>query len=156
MADKDGLSAALVVADMAAKARHSGRSLLDRLDELDSLLGVHATAQWSLRLAGSDAPQQMAGLMARWRAAPPERLAALQVTEVRDLAMGEDGLPPSDVLVLRLGGEGRVVLRPSGTEPKLKVYFEATPARARWTNCPRHAGPPRLAWRTCGARSPVC
>ena len=137
VADKDGLSAALVVADMAAKARQSGRSLLDRLDELDSLLGVHATAQWSLRLAGSDAPQQMAGLMARWRAAPPERLAGLQVTDVRDLAKGEDGLPPSDVLVLRLGEEGRVVLRPSGTEPKLKVYFEATPGPSSLDELPR-------------------
>jgi phosphomannomutase len=126
VADKDGLSAALVVADMAARAKQEGRSLLDRLDELAALLGVHATAQWSLRLEGSDAPRQMAAIMARWRAAPPARLAGQDVTEVRDLAQGEDGLPPSDVLVLRLGGAGRVVLRPSGTEPKLKVYFEAT------------------------------
>jgi phosphomannomutase len=64
--------------------------------------------------------------MAHWRAAPPPRLAGLEVIEVRDLARGEDGLPPSDVLIIRLGGAGRVVLRPSGTEPKLKVYFEAT------------------------------
>ena len=126
VADKDGLSAAVVVADMAARAKHERRSLLDRLDELAAILGVHATAQWSLRLTGSDAPQQMAALMSRWRAAPPGRLAGLAVTEVRDLAQGQDGLPPSDVLVLSLGGAGRVVLRPSGTEPKLKVYFEAT------------------------------
>ena len=58
VADKDGLSAAVVVADMAARAKHEGRSLLDRLDELAAMLGVHATAQWSLRLTGSDAPQQ--------------------------------------------------------------------------------------------------
>ena len=101
VADKDGLSAAVVVADMAARAKHEGRSLLDRLDELTAILGVHATAQWSLRLTGSDAPQQMAALMGRWRAAPPERLAGLAVTEVRDLAQGQDGLPPSDVLVLQ-------------------------------------------------------
>ena len=126
VADKDGLSAALVVADMAARAKRDGRSLLDRFDELESVLGVHSTAQWSLRLTGTDAPRQMSSLMAHWRAAPPERLAGLEVTEVRDLARGEDGLPPSDVLILRLGGAGRVVLRPSGTEPKLKVYFEAT------------------------------
>ncbi len=126
VADKDGLSAALVVADMAARAKHDGRSLLDRFEELESALGVHSTAQWSLRLAGTDAPRQMTSLMAHWRAAPPPRLAGLEVTEVRDLARGEDGLPRSDVLIIRLGGAGRVVLRPSGTEPKLKVYFEAT------------------------------
>jgi phosphomannomutase len=130
VADKDGLSAALVVADMAARAKQDGRSLLDRLDELDSLLGVHATAQWSLRLGGSDASAQMAALMARWRTAPPRRLSGLEVTEVRDLSQGEDGLPPSDVLALSLGPSGRVVLRPSGTEPKLKVYFEATSSPA--------------------------
>jgi phosphomannomutase len=124
--DKDGLSAALVVADMAARAKQEGRFILDRLAEIESLVGVHATLQWSLRLTGSDAPQTMAALMSGWRAAPPQELAGLAVTEVRDLAQGDDGLPPSDVLVLRLGGDGRVVLRPSGTEPKLKVYFEAT------------------------------
>jgi phosphomannomutase len=130
--DKDGMSAALVVADMAARARQEGRSLFQRLDELAAALGVHATAQWSLRLGGSNAAQEMAALMARWRARPPRRIAGLEVADVRDLARGEDGLPPSDVLVLRLGREGqagqagRVVLRPSGTEPKLKVYFEAT------------------------------
>jgi phosphomannomutase len=130
--DKDGMSAALVVADMAARARQEGRSLLERLDELAAALGVHATAQWSMRWRGSDAAREMAALMARWRADPPHRVAGLEVSEVRDLAKGEDGLPPSDVLVLRLGRAGqegqagRVVLRPSGTEPKLKVYFEAT------------------------------
>ena len=126
IADKDGLSAALVVADMAAGAKREGRSLLERLEDLESRLGVHSTAQWSLRLAGSDAHRRMAALMAHWRTAPPARLAGLEVSEVRDLAQGLDGLPPSDVFVMRLGRAGRVVLRPSGTEPKLKVYFEAT------------------------------
>lgn len=126
VADKDGLSAALVVADMAARAKHEGGSLPERLDALEALVGVHSTAQWSLRLPGSDAMEVMASLMAHWRSAPPSRLAGLQVTEVRDLAQGDGELPASDVLVLRLSGLGRVVLRPSGTEPKLKAYLEAT------------------------------
>ena len=129
VADKDGLSAALVVADMAARARADGRSLLDRLDELETILGVHATAQWSVRLPGSEAPAALAAVMARWRSSPPGRLAGLEVSEVRDLAQGEGDLPPSNVLILRLGPAGRagrVVLRPSGTEPKLKAYLEAT------------------------------
>jgi phosphomannomutase len=131
VADKDGLSAALVMADMAAGAKADGRSLLDRLDELEALLGVHTTSQWSVRLPGPDAPTALTGLMARWRSSPPTHLAGLEVSEVRDLAQGDGELPPSDVLVLRLGSAGRVVLRPSGTEPKLKAYIEATSAPCR-------------------------
>jgi phosphomannomutase len=128
VADKDGISAALVVAEMAASAKAEGRSLLDRLDELESELGVHATAQWSLRFPGATAHEAMASFMARWRSAPPPRLGELEVTEVRDLARGYGELPPADVVVLRLGEAGRVVLRPSGTEPKVKVYFETVTA----------------------------
>ena len=65
-------------------------------------------------------------MMASWRSSPPERLGSCAVVSVRDLANGEAELPPSDVLVMELAKGGRVVLRPSGTEPKLKVYFEAT------------------------------
>jgi phosphomannomutase len=126
VADKDGLSAALVVAGMAARAKYEGRSLLERLDELEARLGVHATSQWSLRLPGSGALDVIAALMAQWRSSPPARLAGAEVSDVRDLAKGDGELPSSDVLVLALGGLGRVVLRPSGTEPKLKVYLEAT------------------------------
>lgn len=128
VADKDGLSAALVVAEMAARALDGGRSLLDRLDELECQLGVHATKQWALGVPGSGAQGALAGLMARLRRAPPRRLAGYEVTEVRDLLTGWGELPPSDVLILLLGEAGRVVLRPSGTEPKLKAYFEATTA----------------------------
>ena len=128
VADKDGMSAALVVAEMAAQAKSEGRSLLDRLDELEARLGVHATAQVSLRRSGSNAPEELAALMVQWRTAPPRRLGGLEVTDVRDLSCGSGEIPPSDVLVLQLGADGRVVLRPSGTEPKLKVYLEATTA----------------------------
>jgi phosphomannomutase len=128
VADKDGMSAALVVAEMAASAKAEGRSLLDRLDELEAELGVHATAQWSLRFPGAAALEEMSAFMRRWRSAPPSRLGGLEVTEVRDLAQGYGELPPADVVVFRLGEAGRVVLRPSGTEPKVKVYFEAVTA----------------------------
>ncbi len=156
VADKDGLSAALVVADMVARAKQAGRSLLDRWDELEMALGVHATAQSSVRLPGAAAADGMAGLMARWRAEPPERLGGLAVTRVRDLSGGEGDLPPSNVLVFQLGTEGRVVLRPSGTEPKLKVYYEATTG----PSSPRElAGPAeqhRHVWGRCARRCRPC
>ena len=128
VADKDGMSAALVVAEMAARAKSEGRSLLDLWDDLEESLGVHATTQVSLRLTGSNASDGLTALMAQWRAAPPPRLAGVEVTDLRDLSGGDGEIPPSDVLVLQLGAAGRVVLRPSGTEPKLKVYLEATTA----------------------------
>ena len=134
VADKDGLSAALVVAEMAARARAEGRTLLDHLDDLSARLGVHATAQWSRRAEGPGGIAELAAVVARWRDAPPAELGGLAVSEVVDLAEGVAGLPPTDALVVRLGAAGRVVLRPSGTEPKLKAYLEVT------TDPPGHDG----------------
>jgi phosphomannomutase len=141
VADKDGLSAALLVAEMAAAAKAEGRTLFAQLEELECAFGVHLTSQWSLRVqqpgAGANAMGVLAGVMARWRSAPPSGVAGFEVSRVRDLLEGEGDLPPADVLVLELastGSEGcsqragRLVLRPSGTEPKLKVYFEVTGA----------------------------
>ncbi|MGA2527670.1 MAG: phospho-sugar mutase [Acidimicrobiales bacterium] len=124
VADKDGLSAALVAAEIAATAKARGHSICELLDDLASRFGVHATAQWSLRLSGPGAQEEMAGIVARWRSDPPPSLGGLDVTEVVDLAAGTAELPPTDALVLRLAGGARVVLRPSGTEPKLKAYLE--------------------------------
>jgi phosphomannomutase len=124
VSDKDGLSAALVVAEIAAIAKAQGSSLLGRLDAIASRFGVHATSQWSLRLSGSNAQAEMANIVGRLRAEPPEALGRLAVTEVLDLAVAESELPPTDALVIRLAGGARVVLRPSGTEPKLKAYLE--------------------------------
>jgi phosphomannomutase len=121
--DKDGLSAALLVAELAAGLRAEGRTLLDRLDDLEREHGVHATAQHAVRVAD---PGLIAAAMARLRAAPPAALAGRRVEEVEDLLDPADGgLPPADVVVLRLAG-ARVVVRPSGTEPKLKAYLEVT------------------------------
>jgi phosphomannomutase len=112
--DKDGISAALLLAELAATSKASGRSLLDRLDELAAEHGVYATAPLTVRVTDL---RVIADAMARLRANPPGTLLGRPVT-VEDLA------PGADVVILR--GDGlRVVVRPSGTEPKLKAYLEA-------------------------------
>ncbi|HEX8626620.1 MAG TPA: phospho-sugar mutase [Catenuloplanes sp.] len=112
--DKDGITAALLVAELAAGLKAEGRTLTDRLDELAAEFGVHATDQLAVRVDGID---EIATTMARVRAKPPQTLLDEPVTGV------EDRLPDADVLVIRTGN-ARVVVRPSGTEPKLKAYLE--------------------------------
>jgi len=125
--DKDGISAALAMLGLAARARAAGQSVLDCWDALEAAHGVHLTAQ--LTLATRAPGEIMAGL----RATPPTALGESPVRGMTDLAPG-GALPPTDALILRLDG-ARVVLRPSGTEPKLKAYLEVT----------EPAGPGRLA-----------
>ena len=119
--DKDGVSALLLVVELAAELAADGRTLLDRLDELAGRYGVHATGQVSVRVADRRLIQ---AAMQRLRQRPPAALGGLTVDTVDDLAEGVDGLPPTDGLRYRLTGGGRVVVRPSGTEPKLKCYLE--------------------------------
>ncbi|MQY07378.1 phospho-sugar mutase [Actinomadura macrotermitis] len=136
--DKDGVGAALTAAALAAEAKRDGRTLGDLLDDQARRYGLHATSQLSFRVADL---ALIAGAMARLRAAPPAELAGRPVEAFEDLTAGVDGLPPTDGVRLRLGGDGpaRVVIRPSGTEPKLKCYLEVVlpvaedvaPARAR-------------------------
>jgi phosphomannomutase len=132
--DKDGIGAALTVAALAAEAKAEGRTLPDLLDDQARRYGLHATAQVSVRVEDLSL---IADAMARLRAAPPTSLAGRTVTSVEDLADGVDGLPPADVLRLHLSGGGRVIVRPSGTEPKLKCYLEVVvpgpPEEARTT-----------------------
>jgi phosphomannomutase len=119
--DKDGMSAALLVAELAAGLRAQGRTLLDRLGDLQREHGVHATDQYAVRVEDQ---ARIAAAMARLRERPPRELAGQAVTEVRDLLAEPGDLPPADVVRLVLDG-ARVVVRPSGTEPKLKAYLEA-------------------------------
>lgn len=111
--DKDGISAALLVAELAADLEHTGSSLLDRLDNLSRVYGRHATDQVSVRV---DDVSIIAAIMARLRANPPATLGGHAITV-------EDLLPRTDGLRWQWPG-GRVVIRPSGTEPKLKAYLE--------------------------------
>ncbi|MET8142232.1 phospho-sugar mutase [Sphaerisporangium sp. NPDC005288] len=119
--DKDGIGAALTVAGMAARAKRDGKTLLDLLDEQAQRYGLHATAQLSFRVADLSL---IAAAMERLRSRPPQALGGRAVGSAEDLTAGVDGLPPTNGLRYRLDGDARVVVRPSGTEPKLKCYLE--------------------------------
>jgi phosphomannomutase len=121
--DKDGITAALLVAELASELKAAGRTLTDLLDELAVTHGLHATDQLSVRVQDLSL---IADAMRRLREQPPTELAGLRVTVAEDLALGTDRLPPTDGLRYRLDGarKARVIVRPSGTEPKLKCYVE--------------------------------
>jgi phosphomannomutase len=118
--DKDGITAALLALELIAALKAEGRTIVHVLDELDERHGVHATRQVSLRLP---TPEAIAGAVTGLRAHPPASLAGLPVEEVVDLMSGYAGLPPTEGLLLRLP-DARVIVRPSGTEPKVKCYLE--------------------------------
>ena len=122
--DKDGISAALLVAELAATLKAEGRTLPDLLDDIAREHDLHATDQLSARF---DDLSEIAAAMARLRADPPTSLGGRSVTSAEDLGLGAGGLPPTDGLRYRFEDgalRGRVVVRPSGTEPKLKCYLE--------------------------------
>ncbi len=130
--DKDGLSAGLVMAELVATLRAQGSSITEMLAELAQRHGLHVTRPWTLRVSGADGLTVIARGMARLRATPPVRLGGRRVETFTDLLPGFDDLPPTDGLILTLEDRGRVVIRPSGTEPKLKAYLEVvTPAHDR-------------------------
>ncbi|MER7932719.1 MULTISPECIES: phospho-sugar mutase [unclassified Streptomyces] len=118
--DKDGITAALLITELASVLKEEGRTLLDLLDDLAVEHGLHATDQLSVRVEDLSV---IADAMRRLRERPPAALAGLPVTRAEDLALGTDRLPPTDGLRYTLTG-ARVVVRPSGTEPKLKCYLE--------------------------------
>jgi phosphomannomutase len=119
--DKDGLTAALAIADLAARG-----SLADALDALADAHGLYATSQWSMRFADAAGA---AAFTARLRATMPAKLGGINVDRAIDYAAGVEGLPPADLLGFELTDGSRVLVRPSGTEPKAKCYFEVVVAR---------------------------
>ncbi|GAA3374750.1 phospho-sugar mutase [Streptomyces sannanensis] len=121
--DKDGITAALLVTELASELKEQGRTLLDLLDDLAVEHGLHATDQLSVRVEDLSV---IADAMRRLREQPPTRLAGLTVTSAEDLTKGTETLPPTDGLRYYLEGafRARVIVRPSGTEPKLKCYLE--------------------------------
>jgi phosphomannomutase len=124
VADKDGMSAALLACAVAAQRKADGSSLLEAFDELSSRFGVHATVQRSYRREGAGGQDAIAATVEGLLTSPPTSLGGAAVSAVEDLAMAVDGLPATEGVRLRCASVIRVVVRPSGTEPKLKAYVE--------------------------------
>jgi phosphomannomutase len=152
VADKDGISAALLVLRLAADLAREGRTVADRLDDLALAHGLHVTRERTLRADGAAGIARLADAVERVRKEPPRLLAGqpVTVTDLREGSADRDGagvvdlaggraerspgqpVPPADVLVWHAGGDARVMIRPSGTEPVLKLYAEAVwPVRSR-------------------------
>lgn len=118
--DKDGITASLLMMEMAAHLKAEGRGIQDVLDDLARKLGLYLTSQVAVRVSDVSL---IADAMARLRTTPPRELGGRAVQEVVDLEEGAYGLPPTDGLLFALEG-ARVIIRPSGTEPKIKCYLQ--------------------------------
>lgn len=134
--DKDAVVASMLTCDLAAALKREGKNLAEHMDALYSRFGWHEARVLSCELQGPDAMEISAGFMAQMRRELPKAVCGIAVTSVtdyqarvtRDLVHGTEEavtLPKSNVLVLQLGEKGTVILRPSGTEPKVKIYLTA-------------------------------
>jgi len=129
--DKDGISAAIALLGMAADARAQGRTVADLLREFRETFEAFASDQISIRVTDVS---EIAGIMASLRAHPPVAVGEVGVSRIDDLLLGVDGLPPGDVLRLWLEDGSRLIVRPSGTEPKLKLYLDVHAGSAKKAN----------------------
>jgi phosphomannomutase len=118
--DKDGISAALVVADLANRLAAADQTIAERLEEIGAKYGHYATGQVSIRVADLSI---IGKTVARIRTNPPAEIAG-QVANFTDLALGSENLLPADGLRFDLQDGSRIIIRPSGTEPKLKCYLQ--------------------------------
>jgi phosphomannomutase len=132
--DKDGISAALVLAELWASRRAQGKTLFDELEAIYRRFGLFVSAQVSITKKGADGVARIREMMSRLRAASPAHIGALAVEATTDVEAGSRrrssgqvdaiALPKSDVLMFALAGGSRIIARPSGTEPKIKFYFD--------------------------------
>jgi len=119
--DKDGISAAVALLSLVSDLKADGSTLAEHLDRFSEKFGHFASAQIALRVTDVS---EIERVMTRLRESPPEFVGSIRVERIDDLSQGFDGLPPSDVLRIALADGSRVMVRPSGTEPKLKVYID--------------------------------
>jgi len=119
--DKDGISAALFLAQIATDLKAEGKTLVDLLNEVWARHGFHGTEQISIRVSDMS---RITELLAGLRKNPPAQIAGRKVESIDDLAAPKDGLPPTDGLRIWLDGGIRIIIRPSGTEAKMKCYIE--------------------------------
>ena len=120
--DKDGISAALMLAQLAADLKRDGKTIADLLSEIWNRYGFHGTRQISVRTTNTS---ETKAVMGNLRNNLPGEIGAFKVTGFDDLEQPKDGLPPTDGVRIWLDGKYRVIVRPSGTEPKIKCYIEA-------------------------------
>lgn len=134
--DKDAVVASMLVCELTAALKKEGKGILDALNDMYDKYGYYLAYVQNIELTGADAMEKAANMMAELRTAVPESIGGATVTVVRDyrtsisrdVATGEEStihLPKSNVLEFILGGEGSVIARPSGTEPKVKFYYTA-------------------------------
>ena len=119
--DKDGISAAIFLAQIAVDLKRDGLTISDLLNQVWERHGFHGTEQISIRVTDMSA---ITHLLAGLRANPPREIAGRAVESIDDLAAPRDGLPPTDGLRIWLAGGIRIIVRPSGTEAKMKCYIE--------------------------------
>jgi phosphomannomutase len=132
--DKDGIGAALRMAELTRFLKLQGKTPLDRLDEILVAHGLSHQVQWSVTLAGAEGRRRIAHAMESLRSTPPVELDGSPVVRVRDVLAGEErlrdgqveplALPCSDVISFHSEDGARLTVRPSGTEPKVKFYLE--------------------------------
>lgn len=121
--DKDAVIAALLICEAAAYYKSRGQTLCDVLSELYGQFGTYLERLESRTLKGIDGVQQIAAIMEDWRGQPPAEVAGIAVERALDYSSGIEGLPAENVLKFMLADGSWFCLRPSGTEPKIKVYF---------------------------------
>ena len=152
MRDKDGVNASLLVTEVAAACEAEGITLYDRMQAIFKEYGYYVEKVVSTTLPGKDGLTRMKEIMAGLREIPPKEIGGLKVTAVRDYLKGvrvcggitePTGLPTSDVLYFELEGGNWVCVRPSGTEPKIKLYVN--------TNAPEKADADTLNAKLCEA-----
>lgn len=121
--DKDAVIASMLICEAAAYYKSQGKTLYDVLQELYARHGYFLEKLESRTLKGKDGVEKIQSIMSDWRSAPPEELNGLRVVKVEDFSQGLYGLPSENVLKYTLEDDSWFCLRPSGTEPKIKVYF---------------------------------
>lgn len=123
--DKDAVVASMLIVQMARHYRKQGMTLVQAMRALYDKFGWQTNRTISLAYPGADGAQRMADIMAGLRAQPPAQVAGCDVAEVVDYAEGVGDLPKANVVEFRLAGGGKLIVRPSGTEPKIKAYLFA-------------------------------
>lgn len=129
--DKDATAASLVITEMISEYKKKNKTLIDRLEELYFKFGTFEHSVYAYKFAGSVGAEKMAKILTDFRNNPPEEIGGLKVTGKKDYIAGLDGLPKADVIAFTLEKGAEIIVRPSGTEPLIKIYVTLSETRAK-------------------------